>query len=72
MQTGGTSAPETSLDAPVANKGKAPMGSLPRRHGKRTRLAEDALLPPDVIARDFDPFEVLDPMWSSGAISERD
>lgn len=64
----GTSIPETSSSKahPAADKGKAPMGARPKRPGKRTRFADDALLSPDPVAIDFDPFAELDPMWSSG------
>lgn len=39
----------------TSNRRAMPMGSRPRHLGKRTRFAWD-----------FDPFAVLDPIWSPG------
>lgn len=68
-----TSMPETSLpNVPFAiDKGKRVIASEFSRHEKRTRFEVVVLFPSNPVAAKFNPFAILDPLWSSRVIAER-
>lgn len=68
-----TSTVEVSIPEiiPIVDRGKRILDSEPPRPKKRTSYKDDAMLLPNPVTIEFNPFAVLDLMWLLGAVTNR-